>query len=68
MRNYYTRSTHKFEKNTLNEDAAIAKKNMIAVSDGAGGGGVFADRWSKYLLMKPSGFSNQFLQGIRCLG
>jgi hypothetical protein len=52
MRNYYTRSTHKFEKNILNEDAAIAKKNMIAVSDGAGGGGVFADRWSKYLLMK----------------
>lgn len=52
MRNYYTRSTHKFEKNVLNEDAAIAKKNVIAVSDGAGGGGVFAERWSKYLLKK----------------
>lgn len=50
MRNYYTRSVHKFEKNVLNEDAAIAKKNVIAVSDGAGGGGVFAERWSKYLL------------------
>lgn len=50
MRNYYTRSVHKFEKNVLNEDAAIAKKNVIAVSDGAGGGGVFAERWSRYLL------------------
>lgn len=50
MRNYFKRSVHKFEKNVLNEDAAIAKKNVIAVSDGAGGGGVFAERWSKYLL------------------
>lgn len=61
MRNYFTRSTHKFEKNILNEDAAIAKKNMIAVSDGAGGGGVFADRWSKYLLKKlPTSPINSF--------
>lgn len=52
MRNYYKRSAHKFEKNVLNEDAAIAKKNVIAVSGGAGGGGVFAERWSKYLLKK----------------
>ena len=34
----------------INEDAAIAKDNVIAVSDGAGGGGVFADLWSKYLV------------------
>lgn len=40
----------KFEKNAINEDSVIARKNMIAVSDGAGGGGLFADRWSKYLL------------------
>ncbi len=33
-----------------NEDAVIAKDSLIAVSDGAGGGGVFADRWSKYLV------------------
>lgn len=33
-----------------NEDAAIARKGVIAVSDGAGGGGVFADLWSKYLV------------------
>ncbi|WP_297073298.1 hypothetical protein [uncultured Duncaniella sp.] len=40
----------KFEENAINEDAVIARKNIIAVSDGAGGGGLFADRWSKYLL------------------
>lgn len=40
----------KFEPNTINEDAAIVHKERIAVSDGAGGGGVFAERWSKYLL------------------
>lgn len=40
----------KFESNTVNEDAAIVHKDCIAVSDGAGGGGVFAERWSKYLL------------------
>lgn len=43
-------SIGKFEKNALNEDAVIARKNILAVSDGAGGGGLFADRWSKYLL------------------
>ena len=40
----------KFEKNAINEDAVITRKNLIAVSDGAGGGGLFADRWSKYML------------------
>ena len=45
-------SIGKAEKNAINEDAVIAGKNMIAVSDGAGGGGLFADRWSKYLLSK----------------
>ena len=34
----------------INEDAAIARDNLIAVSDGAGGGGLFAERWSAYLL------------------
>lgn len=33
-----------------NEDAAKATEKWIAVSDGAGGGGVFADMWSKYLV------------------
>ncbi len=40
----------KFEEHVINEDAAIAKGNVMAVSDGAGGGGVFADRWSQYLV------------------
>lgn len=40
----------KFEKNAINEDSAISRKNMIAVSDGAGGGGLFAERWSRYLV------------------
>lgn len=43
-------SIGKFEKNALNEDATTSRKNMIAVSDGAGGGGLFADRWSRYLV------------------
>lgn len=42
----------KFERNTINEDAVAACRNMIAVSDGAGGGGLFADRWSRYLITK----------------
>lgn len=43
-------SLAKFEQGITNEDAAIARKEVIAVSDGAGGGGVFADCWSKYLV------------------
>lgn len=39
-------------ENDYNEDAAIATSSVIAVSDGAGGGGVFADKWSRYLLEK----------------
>lgn len=34
----------------VNEDFAKVTKQWIAVSDGAGGGGVFADQWSKYLV------------------
>lgn len=45
-----TISLTKFEEGITNEDAAIAKENVIAVSDGAGGGGVFADLWSKYIV------------------
>ena len=43
-------SIAKFEEGIVNEDAAIARDNVIAVSDGAGGGGVFAERWSVYLV------------------
>ena len=43
-------SIGKFEQGCINEDAALARDNVIAVSDGAGGGGLFAERWSRYLL------------------
>ena len=43
-------SIAKINDNLINEDAAIANDCKIAVSDGAGGGGVFADKWSKYLV------------------
>ena len=43
-------SLAKFEEGITNEDAAIASKEVIAVADGAGGGGVFADCWSQYLV------------------
>lgn len=45
-------SIGKFEKNVENEDAATIKDKAIAVSDGAGGGGVYAEEWSTYLLEK----------------
>lgn len=37
------------EKN-YNEDSIKKSSKLIAVSDGAGGGGIFADKWSQYLL------------------
>ena len=43
-------SLAKFEEGITNEDAAIARMGVITVSDGAGGGGVFADCWSRYLV------------------
>lgn len=35
---------------SINEDAVLVRENMVAISDGAGGGGVFADEWSRYLV------------------
>ena len=49
MKSFAT-SIGKPEQDCINEDAAIARENIIAVSDGAGGGGLFAERWSAYLL------------------
>lgn len=43
-------SLAKFGEGLVNEDAVVAKKEVIAVSDGAGGGGVFAERWSECLV------------------
>ncbi len=43
-------SIHKFEDGiNVNEDSARASDNLIVVSDGAGGGGLFAERWSRCL-------------------
>lgn len=46
----YVISIGKPEQGCINEDAALAREELIAVSDGAGGGGLFAERWSAYLL------------------
>ena len=43
-------SIPKIEEGTVNEDAVNVLGNLVALSDGAGGGGVFADLWSKYLV------------------
>jgi hypothetical protein len=43
-------SIAKLGEGLINEDDAKATEKWIAVSDGAGGGGVFADLWSKYLV------------------
>ncbi len=45
-------TTGKFEEGCISEDAVLSRDNVIAVSDGAGGGGLFAERWSQYLLDK----------------
>ena len=46
----FATSIGKPEQGCINEDAVLAQENIIAVSDGAGGGGLFAERWSAYLL------------------
>lgn len=43
-------SIAKIGEGLVNEDAAKVKEKRIAVSDGAGGGGVFAEHWSQYLV------------------
>ena len=49
MRKNYV-SIGKLEPGCLNEDAVTGTPHLVAVSDGAGGGGLFAERWSRYLL------------------
>ncbi len=53
-------TTHKIDDISTNEDAVISTPTIIAVSDGAGGCGIFAERWSKYLLdnIPSGGFDN----------
>lgn len=43
-------SIAKFGDNGLNEDAIFWSDRCIAVSDGAGGCGLYADEWSQYLI------------------
>lgn len=43
-------SVSKNEQDTVNEDSVDATSDRVAVSDGAGGGGVFAELWSKTLV------------------
>ena len=43
-------TTGKFEPGCINEDAVMARHDSFAVSDGAGGGGLFAELWSRYLV------------------
>ena len=40
----------KFTDNIPNEDSCCVHDDMIAISDGAGGCGVFASDWSQYLI------------------
>lgn len=43
-------SVPKVKEQQTNEDSIRFDSTLIAVSDGAGGGGVYADRWARYLL------------------
>lgn len=49
-RNSYSVSISKFESNVICEDAASSSPLCVVVSDGSGGGGVYAEKWSKYLV------------------
>ena len=46
----YGVSIPKLNDNIPNEDSFCKSDNLIAVSDGAGGCGLFAREWSKYLI------------------
>ncbi|NCC11090.1 MAG: hypothetical protein EOM31_11460 [Bacteroidia bacterium] len=47
-----TCSIAKLGEQVVSEDAVRGESHLIAVSDGAGGGGVYAERWSAYLLQQ----------------
>ena len=47
---HFTVTLPKPEQQAINEDASYSSENLIAVSDGAGGGGVYAEKWSSYLV------------------
>ena len=43
-------SIAKWNDHVANEDSFFSSDTCIAVSDGAGGCGLFADEWSQYLI------------------
>ena len=43
-------SIAKLAPNSINEDSVFASSSIIAISDGAGGGGLYAEKWSAYLI------------------
>ena len=43
-------SIAKINDHVVNEDSFFSSEQCIAVSDGAGGCGLFANEWSKYLI------------------
>lgn len=45
-------SIPKYGESAINEDAVILNDNIAAISDGAGGGGLYAEKWSRYLVSK----------------
>lgn len=49
----------KFTDDIPNEDNCIVNDDMIAISDGAGGCGVFANEWSEYLVEQISHRPNE---------
>lgn len=50
MKRFRSVSLAKLNEGTLCEDSSMSTPSLVAVSDGAGGGGLFSERWSKYLL------------------
>lgn len=64
----YSVTIGKLKDHSINEDAVINRNNVIAVSDGAGGGGLYADLWSDYLVKhlpdKPFDHYSEFNQWI----
>lgn len=50
MKKYRGQSIPKPGMKQMNEDAVCCGLKRIAVADGAGGGGVYADCWARYLL------------------
>ncbi len=51
-KHFVGQTTHKIADISPNEDSILTNKHVMAISDGAGGYGIFAKEWSEYLLHK----------------